>query len=138
MGLQLQGLAPLLEVFDMPTSVHFYRDLLGFELVSTSPLLGGGPDDFNWGMLRLGNVTIMLNTAYDPEDRDRPPTPDAARMTAHQDAGLWIGCPDLDGAYQLLTEKGVKVEPPNLTHYGLRVMCFSDPDGFGICLNWKP
>lgn len=31
MGVDVRGMAPLLEVFDMPTSVAFYRDLLGFE-----------------------------------------------------------------------------------------------------------
>jgi len=30
MTLDVRGLAPLLQVYDMPTSVHFYRDLLGF------------------------------------------------------------------------------------------------------------
>ena len=28
MAIDLQGLCPLLSVFDMPESVHFYRDLL--------------------------------------------------------------------------------------------------------------
>ncbi len=40
MGLDIRGLAPLLQVYDMPTSVRFYRDLLGFEVVMTSPVLG--------------------------------------------------------------------------------------------------
>ena len=36
MAIAIRGLAPLQGVFDMPTSVHFYRDVLGFELVQTS------------------------------------------------------------------------------------------------------
>jgi len=40
MAIDIRGLAPLLEVFDMPASIHFYRDVLGFEVVSTS-----GPGD---------------------------------------------------------------------------------------------
>jgi glyoxylase I family protein len=36
MAVEIRGLTPLLQVFDMPTSVRFYRDVLGFELVSTS------------------------------------------------------------------------------------------------------
>ncbi len=39
MGLDVRGLTPLLQVYDMPTSVRFYRDVLGFEVVSTSPML---------------------------------------------------------------------------------------------------
>lgn len=36
MALDIHGIAPLLQVFDMPTSIHFYRDVLGFEIVQTS------------------------------------------------------------------------------------------------------
>ena len=34
MSLQLEGFVPLIQVFDMPPAVAFYRDVLGFELVS--------------------------------------------------------------------------------------------------------
>lgn len=37
MALQMRGLCPLLQVFDMPTSLAFYRDVLGFDFVQTSP-----------------------------------------------------------------------------------------------------
>ena len=37
MPIEVRGLAPLLQVYDMPTSIHFYRDLLGFELVQHAP-----------------------------------------------------------------------------------------------------
>ena len=30
MGIELRGVCALLQVFDMPTSVRFYRDVLGF------------------------------------------------------------------------------------------------------------
>jgi glyoxylase I family protein len=33
---QIQGLAPLLQVFDMPVALKFYRDVLGFEVVQAS------------------------------------------------------------------------------------------------------
>jgi glyoxylase I family protein len=48
----VRGMAPLLQVFDMPTSLRFYRDQLGFELVqSDAP---GEPID--WAMLRIGDA----------------------------------------------------------------------------------
>jgi len=40
MAIEIRGMAPLLQVFDMPTSIAFYRDVLGFDLVSTSSLGG--------------------------------------------------------------------------------------------------
>lgn len=39
MNIDVRGMSPLLQVFDMPVSLHFYRDVIGFEIVSTS---GGG------------------------------------------------------------------------------------------------
>jgi catechol 2,3-dioxygenase-like lactoylglutathione lyase family enzyme len=53
MALDVRGLTPLLQVYDMPTSVRFYRDVLGFEVVSTAPKLGA--DRFHWALLRLGS-----------------------------------------------------------------------------------
>lgn len=41
MALDVRGLAPLVQVYDMPTSVRFYGDLLGFQIMRTSPVLGG-------------------------------------------------------------------------------------------------
>ena len=40
MAINVRGLTPLLQVYDMPTSMRFYRDVLGFEVVHTSPMLG--------------------------------------------------------------------------------------------------
>ena len=37
MGIAVRGVCPLLEVFDMPTSIRFYRDVLGFEVVGAAP-----------------------------------------------------------------------------------------------------
>jgi len=64
-------MAPLLQVFDMPISIAFYRDVLGFEVVATSR-----PEQFGWALLRLNGVELMLNTAY--EDDSRPAKPDPA------------------------------------------------------------
>ncbi len=107
MAFEVRGLAPLLQVYDMPTSVRFYRDQLGFEVVTTSPAMG--EDFFHWCLLRLGDAELMLNTAYEFND-ERPSPPDAARIAAHDDTGLFFGCPDVDAAYMQLRAKGVKVD----------------------------
>ncbi len=133
MALHVQGLTPLLQVFDMPTSVRFYRDILGFQIVSTSPVLGA--DRFHWAWLRLGDAELMLNTAYE-SDEERPPSPNAARTAAHDDTGLFFGCPDVDAAYKELRDKGVAVKEPVFTRYGMKQMYFRDPDGFGLCFQW--
>jgi catechol 2,3-dioxygenase-like lactoylglutathione lyase family enzyme len=40
MCIEVRGVCTLLQVFDMPTSVRFYRDVLGFEVLQTSPREG--------------------------------------------------------------------------------------------------
>jgi catechol 2,3-dioxygenase-like lactoylglutathione lyase family enzyme len=133
MALDVRGLTPLLQVYDMPTSVRFYRDLLGFEVISTSPVLG--EDRFHWALLRVGGAELMLNTAYEL-DTDRPPEPDHARTSAHDDTGLFFECPNVDGAYAELRGKGVAVKEPMVTGYGMKQMYVRDPDGYTLCFQW--
>jgi glyoxylase I family protein len=124
------GVAPLLQVYDMPAAVRFYRDVLGFELVNTS----GDGEEFGWGLLVRGGAEIMLNTMYEPERR--PPQPDANRTAAHSDTGLYFACRDLDSAYEHLRAMGIRVEPPRVASYGMRQLSFRDPDGYEICFQW--
>ena len=134
MTIDVRGLTPLLQVYDMPTSVRFYRDLLGFEVVSTSPVLG--EDRFHWALLRLGDAELMLNTAYE-FDGERPVEPDPARTAAHGDTGLFFGCPDVDRAYEELRGKGVTVQEPSVAPYGMKQMYLRDPDGYALCFQWS-
>ncbi|MFC4819516.1 VOC family protein [Dokdonella ginsengisoli] len=127
---RVEGMVALLQVFDMPASLVFYRDLLGFEHVQDS----GGGDRCGWVWLRRGPVDLMLNTAY--EAGDRPPAPDAARVAAHRDTGLFFACPDVDAAHAAFRAKGLAVEPPTITGYGMKQLYLSDPDGYVLCFQW--
>jgi glyoxylase I family protein len=109
MAIEIGGMAPLLQVFDMPTSISFYRDVLGFEVVTTSTPRG---ERFDWALLRLSGVELMLNTAY--EEDARPAAPDAARIAAHDDTCLYFGCPDVDAAYAYLRARGLRRRSPRL------------------------
>jgi glyoxylase I family protein len=131
MAVDIRGLAPLLQVFDMPTSVRFYRDQLGFELVNTSQ----PGDHFDWALLRLNGVELMLNTSY--EDDERPPAPDPARVAGHADTGLFFGCPDVDEAYRRLRAKGLDVKEPVIRNYGMKQLYVADPDGYQLCFQWR-
>ena len=132
MPIKMQSLCPMIQVYDMPTSVRFYRELLGFEIISTSP--PRSTDDFGWCLLRKSDAALMLNTRY--EFDSRPPVPDRARFAAHDDTSFFIGCPDVDAAYNYLRGKGVDVKEPKVTPYGMRQLYLTDPDGFGICFQW--
>jgi catechol 2,3-dioxygenase-like lactoylglutathione lyase family enzyme len=132
MPIDMQGLCPLLQVYDMPTSVRFYRDLLGFEVLRSSP--PRSTDDSDWVWLKRNGTELMLNTAY--EFDSRPPVPNPARVSGHDDIGLFIGCPDVDEAYRYLRDKGLDVKPPKVAPYGMKQLYLKDPDGFGICFQW--
>jgi len=134
MAIEVQSVAPLVQVFNMSRSIHFYRDLLGFKVTGKSKEKSRDPDDVDWAMLQLSTATIMLNTAYDPEEV--PAQPDSARWSGHQDTCLYFGCPDVEGAYQQLVLKGLQLEPPRTAWYGMKQLFLKDPDGFGICFQW--
>jgi catechol 2,3-dioxygenase-like lactoylglutathione lyase family enzyme len=133
MPFELRGLCPLLQVYDMPTSIRFYRDVLGFEVIETSPVLG--EDFFHWALLRRGDAELMLNTAYE-FNSERPAERDPARKAAHGDTGLFIGCPDVDAAYHELLGKGLALKEPAVAWYGMKQLYLHEPDGYGLCFQW--
>jgi catechol 2,3-dioxygenase-like lactoylglutathione lyase family enzyme len=131
MGIEIRGMAPLLQVFDMPTSIAFYRDVLGFEVVNTSK---PGAENFGWALLRLNGTELMLNTAY--EEDSRPPAPDRARIAAHDDTAIFFGCPDVDAAYAHLRSRAENVKEPKVAPYGMKQLYVRDPDGYNLCFQW--
>jgi catechol 2,3-dioxygenase-like lactoylglutathione lyase family enzyme len=125
MTIDIRGLCPLLQVFDMERAVRFYCDVLEFEVKSASP--GGG-----WTLLERDDASLMLNTAYDTGER--PAEPDPARVAAHVDTALFFDCPDLDDAYRQLRARGIDAEAPRVKPYGMRQLYLTDPDGYQLCL----
>jgi glyoxylase I family protein len=124
MAVNVERVTPLLQVYDLPNSIAFYRDVLGFEMI--------GGDDSGWAMLKLGGAILMLNTAYE-DNNERPAAPDPARVTAHADAALFFWSPDPDGVYSHLRERQWPVKEPFMTSYGMRQVYTNDPDGFELC-----
>jgi glyoxylase I family protein len=128
--MDIHGGATLLQVFDMPVAIRFYRDVLGFTIVGTYE----PGEDCNWAWLKLNDAEVMLNTAYEKEHR--PASPDPARIASHEDSCLFFGCKDLDAAYQHLRSHGVNLNQPKVAPYGMKQLWFSDPDGYGLCFQW--
>jgi len=126
--LRIGGFATLIQVFDMPTSLVFYRDLMGFEVISDAPEDGR----CDWVWLKSGESELMLNTAY--EAGARPPAPDPTRFAAHADTTLYFGCEDTEMACAELRARGVATREPIVTDYGMKQVYLKDPDGYEICL----
>lgn len=131
MKFDIQSLCPLLQVFDMSTSLTFYCDILGFDIHESA----GKKNDLGWVWLKWNNADLMLNTAY--ETPDRPYQPDRNRMKAHDDTAIYFGCPHVDEAYNYLLSKGLTLDKPTITSYGMKQLYLHDPDGYNICFQWK-
>jgi len=127
----LGGGCPLISVYDMNRAVAFYRDQLGFDLVQHAPFVDAAEGHyFHWAWLRRGPAQLMLNTAYDANER--PASVDAARQAAHADTCLYFGCDDVDAVHADLVAHGVQAEPPKNAPYGMRQVFLRDPDGYGL------
>jgi glyoxylase I family protein len=133
MNAEIKGVCPLIQVYDMATSLKFYCDVLGCEIVGKDN--NTKAPNHNWVWLRLQGADLMLNTAYD--EGQRPPQPDARRAAAHDDTCLYFGAPDVDAVYLELSAKGLKLNPPKVAWYGMKQLYLHDPDGYGICFQWK-
>ncbi len=130
MAISINGIAPLIQVFDMPVSLAFYRDKLGFKVIEPNPLTN---DDCDWVLLQLDNVQLMLNTAY--EKNERPEKEDKQRINAHSDTCFYFGCLDIENTYRQMKATGLEVEQPVITHYGFKAINLKDPDGYALCFH---
>ena|SRR5438067_7730583 len=133
MALDLRGMCPLLEVFDMPTSLEFYCDVLGFEKALVDDEKKAPNHD--WVLLRRGDIDLMLNTMYERDHR--PPQPEPKRTAAHHDVTLYFAAPDVDAVYEYLKGRGVAAKPPKVAYYGMKQLYMSDPDNYNLCFQWR-
>ena len=131
MPIEINGMTPLIQVFNMPRSLGFYRDILGFEIAADS----GNGDDSSWIWLRLNNCNLMLNDQYEPGHvPERAPT---ERSRWHDDTCLYFSCPDPDAAYDYLISQNIDCKPPKVAPYGMKQLLLRDPDSYAICFQCR-
>ena len=128
MTLRIGGFATLIQVFDMPTSLKFYRDVMGFSVISDAPEDGR----CDWVWLKCGESELMLNTAYEADERPESRDPD--RTSAHADVILYFSCEDVDAAYAYFRARGVAAQEPAVAFYGMKQVYLKDPDGYELCV----
>jgi len=126
MAIEVRGLCPLISVFSMPRSLAFYRDVLGFDVMSDS----GNGDSSSWVWIRLNEADLMLNDQY--ELGHEPPEPPIERQKWHHDTCLYFRA-DPDAAYEYLRSKDIDLKPPMDAPYGMRQLYLNDPDGYNLC-----
>lgn len=120
----MNRLTPLLNVQDIPHSLAFWRDLLGFEVVDSYEWEGR----LAWARLQKGQVAVMLNgRGGEPGHRlSREP---------YTDAVLCFGVDDVHALVSDLRAKGLQVEDPEAQEYGLDEIVLRDPDGYDLAFS---
>jgi len=127
---KLGGAAPFFIVSDVPATLAFYRDKLGFEISFQGP-----PDDVFFGIVRRDDAMLMfkaLGAIVDGQDIHVEPMPNYKRKPASSiDAHIYTDDPDALAAE--FAARGVRFTVPLTTnHDQLRGFELQDPDGYGL------
>lgn len=119
----ISGIAPFFIVKNVPASLTFYRDRLGFEITYEGPT----KEDVFFGIVQRGAAMIMM------KDIEVQPTPnytrDIKKGFAPWDAYVYV--PDPDALANEYAQRGVKFwQPLQDTHDGLRGFEIQDFNGY--------
>ncbi len=128
----IAGISPFFIVADVPATLSFYHDMLGFEVVFRGP----GPEDEFFGIVRRDGAMIMvkaLGATSDGREVIVEPLPNYGRKPAFSwDAYLEVTDPDALAAE--FASRGVPFSVP-LTDRGddgVRGFVIKDVDGYGL------
>jgi len=121
---EITGIAPFLIVRNVPASLAFYRDRLGFEITFQGP----EPDDIFFGIVKRGAAIILL------KDVGVEPVPNYTR-----DVGkgwpawdAFLNVPDPDALAAEFAARGLEFVQPitDSGDDGLRGFALQDTDGY--------
>lgn len=120
---EISAISPFFIVSDVPSSLAFYRDRLGFEITFQGP----APDDIFFGIVRRGGAQILM------KDVGVAPVPnytrDIKKGIARWDAFVYV--PDPDALAAEFASRHVEFFVPlKDTHDGLRGFELKDADGY--------
>jgi catechol 2,3-dioxygenase-like lactoylglutathione lyase family enzyme len=120
---EILGISPFFIVNDVPTSLSFYRDRLGFEITFQGP----EPDDIFFGIVRRGGAQILLKAV------GVAPVPNYTR-DIKQGIARWdafVIVPDPDKLAAEFASRNVEFFTPlKDTEEGLRGFEIEDADGY--------
>jgi uncharacterized glyoxalase superfamily protein PhnB len=107
----MKSLTPMLRTWDMPASIAFYRDVLGFRCDAT---------DAGWASLDRDGVTIMLSGPNEHLDERAP------AFTG----SLYIRTDDVDALWAALKDRVRVCYPIEDFDYGMREFAIYDNNGY--------
>lgn len=124
---KFEAITPLLNVKNVEASLAFYRDALGFEVVSS-----WAPDGpIRWAQLENGPVALMLNTS-DNASRDDDAERRRSASASFTEVVLYVRVPDADALFEALDEQGFAVSERFDADYGMREFHARDLDGYEL------
>ena len=106
-------LKPILRTWDLPGTVAFYRDILGFTCTALNP-------EWGWAYLTCGNITLMLAGPNEHEGDQAP------RFTG----SLYITCDDVDSLFSRIKNQVKICYPIEDFAYGMREFAIYDNNGY--------
>lgn len=120
---EIHGISPFFIVRDVPASLAFYRDKLGFEITFQGP----EPADIFFGIVCRGGAQILMKAVgVEPVPNY---TRDIEQGIARWDA--YVDVPDPDALAAEFAARGVEFfEPLQDTGDGLRGFELEDADGY--------
>jgi catechol 2,3-dioxygenase-like lactoylglutathione lyase family enzyme len=114
---------PNLVVADLDRSLMFYRDVLGFAVVSTVP--EQPPFAFAW--VQRDTVSVFLNSEASAE---MPASAGTNMLFITLEAADRAS--GIDGLFAALKDRVPVTMPPTDQFYGMREFAIKDPDGYAI------
>ena len=128
--MKLTDVVPNLVVSDIDRSTAFYRDALGFSVVTTVP--DAAPFVFVW--LQRDTVSVFLNAIASvredqPELAARPIGGTATLFITLEADSVDAG---IDGLFAAVGSKARVIMPLKDQFYGMREFGIEDPDGYVI------
>jgi predicted enzyme related to lactoylglutathione lyase len=117
---RLQQLTPLLFVKDLPRSLAFYRDQLGFACTNHADAEG----KTFWCRIERDGASLMLQQA----DGEDPHTDRRGRGVT-----FYFICDDANAMHTELCGRGMELAPPEMAYYGMNQLFVPEPDGYEIC-----
>ena len=114
---------PNLVTANLDRSVAFYRDVLGFALITTVP--EQAPFVFAW--LQRDTVSVFLNTEASAEIKTQAGTNMLFITLEAPDRGSGV-----DGLFASVKDRAPVIMPLTDQFYGMREFTIKDPDGYII------
>lgn len=129
--MKLTDVTPNLIVSDMDRSTAFYRDVLGFSVVTTVP--DAAPFVFAW--MQRDDVNVFLNTSegvkHDLPELAARPVGGTATLFIMLEADSTAN--GVDAMFRAVDGRVKVVMPLKDQFYGMREFGVEDPDGYVIC-----